>query len=298
MYRGLIINYVSRLGSVSVGNSNPVRIMGVINVSPESFFKKSVIIEKEKIANAVRKMEDEGADFVDIGGMSTAPYMNTIVSEKTEAERVTRAIKIIQKVSNLPISVDTCRAEIAKTALELGADIINDISGLKYDKGMPKVVEKYRPSLILCAFSKNLLRGNQVLQTKNLLRQSLAIAKSANISSKNIAVDPAIGFFRKKGKGKFFTRINSDWVQRDLLILQDLRSLKLGHPLLVSVSHKSFIGNLLKIKNPNDRLYGSLVAEAVSVLNGADIIRTHTVKATREVVSIAQKLSHHFRKGL
>jgi len=298
MYRGSIINYVSKLGSVSVGNSNPVRIMGVINASPESFFKKSVITEKEKIANVVRKMEDEGADFVDIGGMSTAPYLNTIISERKEAERVTNVIKIIQKVSNLPISVDTCRAEVAQAVLELGADIINDISGLKYDKNMPKVVEKYGPSLVLCAFSKNLVRGNQVLQTKKLLRQSLAIAKSANILSKNITVDPAIGFFRKKGKGKFFTRINSDWVQRDLLILQNLYSLKLGHPLLVSVSHKSFIGNLLKIKNPDDRLYGSLAAEAISVLNGANIIRTHTVKATREVVSIAQKLSRHFKKGL
>jgi len=289
---------VSRLGSVSVGNSNPVRIMGVINVSPESFFKKSVFTEKEKIASAARKMEEEGADFVDIGGMSTAPYLNTIISEKIEAKRVTSAIKIIQKVSNLPISVDTCRAEVAKAALELGVDIINDITGLKYDNDMPKVVGKYSPSLVLCAFSKNLIRGNQVLQAKNLLRESLAIAKSVNISSRNIVVDPAIGFFRKKGKGKFFTRINSDWVQRDLLILQNLRSLKLGCPVLVSVSHKSFIGNLLKMKNPNERLYGSLAAEAVSVLNGANIIRTHTVKATREVVSIAQKLSHNFRKGL
>src|SRR3989304_803966 len=103
MYKGLIINHVSRLGSVSVGNSNPVRIMGVINISPESFFKKSVITEKEKMANAVRKMEDEGADFVDIGGMSTAPYLNTTISEKKEVERITNAIKIIQKASNLPI---------------------------------------------------------------------------------------------------------------------------------------------------------------------------------------------------
>lgn len=289
---------MSRLGSVSVGNSNPIRIMGIINVSPESFFKKSVITEKEKIANAVRKMEEERADFVDIGGMSTAPYLNTIVSEKIETKRVTNAIKIIQKVSNLPISVDTCRAEVAKAGLELGVDIINDISGLKYDNDMRKIVEKYGPSLILCAFSKNLVRGNQVLQAKNLLRESLAIAKSSNISSENIVVDPAIGFFRKKGKGKFFTRINSHWVQRDLLIIQNLRSLKLGCPILVSVSHKSFIGDLLKIKNPNERLYGSLAAEAVAVLNGANIIRTHTVKATREVVSIAQKFSYNFRKGL
>ncbi len=289
---------MSKLGSVSVGGSNPVRIMGILNLSPESFFKKSIATDKEMIANKTRKMEAEGADFIDVGGMSTAPYLKTIVPQKTESERISRAIKIIQRVSNLPISVDTCRSEVAKTALELGVDIINDISGLKYDENMPKIVEKYNPSLVLCAFSKNLVRGNQIIQTKNLLRGSITIAKSAQISNNHVVVDPAIGFFRKKGKGKFFTRINSDWVKRDLLILNNLRSIKLGYPLLVSVSHKSFIGNLLQIKNPNERLCGSLAAESIVVLNGADIIRTHNVQETKEAITIAQKLSHHFRKGL
>ena len=289
---------MSKLGSVSVGGSNPVRIMGVLNLSPESFFKKSIATDRETIANKTREMESEGADFIDVGGMSTAPYLKTVVSQKTESERITSAIKIIQRVSNLPISVDTCRSEVAKTALELGVDIINDISGLKYDKNMPKIVEKYNPSLVLCAFSKGLVKGNQIIQAKNLLCKSITIAKSAHISNNQIVVDPAIGFFRKKEKGKFFTRINSDWVKRDLLILNNLHSIKLGYPLLVSVSHKSFIGNLLEIKNPNDRLYGSLAAESIAVLNGANIIRTHNVQETKEVITIAQKLSHHFKKGL
>ncbi|HLC09668.1 MAG TPA: dihydropteroate synthase, partial [Nitrosopumilaceae archaeon] len=276
----------------------PVRIMGILNLSPESFFKKSIATDKEMIANKTREMEAEGADFIDVGGMSTAPYLKTTIPQKTESERITRAIKIIQHVSNLPISVDTCRSEVAKSALELGVDIINDISGLKYDKDMPRIVEKYDPSLVLCAFSKNLVKGNQIIQTKNLLRESITIAKSAHISDNHIVVDPAIGFFRKKGRGEFFTRINSDWVKRDLLILNNLRSIKLRHPLLVSVSRKSFIGNLLQIKNPDDRLYGSLAAESIAVLNGADIIRTHNVQETKQVITIAQKLSHRFRKGL
>lgn len=289
---------MSKLGSISVGNSNPVRIMGILNLSPESFFKKSIATNKKVIANKTREMEAEGADFIDVGGMSTAPYLKTTISQKTESERITTAIKIIQQVSNLPISVDTCRSVVAKSALELGVDIINDISGLKYDKDMPKIVEKFNPSLVLCAFSKNLVKGNQITQTRNLLRESITIAKSAHISNNNIVVDPAIGFFRKKGKGEFFTKINSDWVKRDLLILNNLRSIKQGNPLLVSVSRKSFIGNLLQIKNPDDRLYGSLAAESIAVLNGADIIRTHNVRETRQVITIAKKLSHHFRKGL
>ena len=289
---------MSKLGSVSVGGSNPVRIMGIVNVSPESFFKKSVITKANELIITIRKMEEDGADFIDIGGMSTAPYLNTIIPEKTESERISRAVKIVQKVSNIPISVDTCRSEVAKNALKLGVEIINDISGLKYDKNMQSVIERYAPSLVLCAFSKNLVQGNLVEQTKNLLRQSIDIAKSANISNSRITVDPAIGFFRKKAKGKFFTRINSDWVKRDIEILKNLSSIKLGHPLLVSVSRKSFIGKLLKIKDPNDRLYGSLAAEAIAVINGADIIRTHNVRATREVVAISQKLSKRLRKGL
>ena len=87
-------------------------------------------------------MEENGANIIDIGGMSTAPYLKTVVSEKIESERITKTIKIIQNLSNIPISVDTCRASVAKDALELGIDVINDISGLKYDKDMPKVVEK------------------------------------------------------------------------------------------------------------------------------------------------------------
>ena len=286
-----MINYVNKLGNVHVGNSNPVRIMGILNTSPESFYKKSISTSRQRIVNAVHRMEDEGADFIDVGGMSTAPYLSTMVSEKTEASRIIKAVKIIQQTSNLPISVDTCRSVIAREALELGVDIINDVTGLKYDHMMPKIIEKYRPSLVLCAYSKKTITGNQLLKTKYLLRESLEIAKSAKIYRTKIVLDPAIGFFRKKGRNSFFTKINSDWVKRDLLILENLRSIKLNNPILVSVSNKSFIGKILKKQNPSDRLAGSLAAEAVCVLNGADIIRTHNVSETREAVTVAQKLS-------
>jgi len=286
-----VINYVNKLGNVHVGNSNPVRIMGILNTSPESFYKKSISTSRQRIVNAVHRMEDEGADFIDVGGMSTAPYLSTMVSEKTEVSRIIKAVKIIQQASNLPISVDTCRSVIAREALELGVDIINDVTGLKYDHMMPKIIEKYRPSLVLCAYSKKTITGNQLLKTKYLLRESLEIAKSAKIYGTKIVLDPAIGFFRKKGRNSFFTKINSDWVKRDLLILENLMSIKLNSPILVSVSNKSFIGKILKKQNPSDRLAGSLAAEAVCVLNGADIIRTHNVSETREAVTVAQKLS-------
>ena len=286
-----MISYVNKLGNVSVGDSNPVRIMGILNTSPESFYKKSISTSRQRIVDAIHVMEDEGADFIDIGGMSTAPYLSTMVSEKTEANRIINAIKIIQQKTNLPISVDTCRATVANEALELGVDIINDVTGLKYDPMMPKIIEKYCPSLILCAYDKKIITGNQLYETKQLLKKSLEIAKSVKIPKTNIVLDPAIGFFRKKGRGHFFTKIDSDWVKRDLLILKNLRSIKLSMPLLVSVSNKSFIGKILKKENPSDRLAGSLAAEVVCVLNGADIIRTHNVGETKEAITAAQNLS-------
>ena len=288
---------MNKLGQVSVGNSNPVRIMGIINTSPESFYKKSVFTDKKEIAKTAKQMEEEGADFIDVGGMSTAPYLNTMISEEKEIARITKAIEAIQKVSRLPISIDTCRANVARSAFEYGVDILNDISGLKYDKEMSSVLKKYNPSLIICAFSSKIVKGNQVVQTKNLLYQSLVLAKKADVSRNKIVVDPAIGFFRKQAKGIFFTKINSDWLARDVSIIQNLRSIKLGQPLLISVSRKSFIGSLLNEKDPSKRLYGSLAAEIISVMNGADIIRTHNVKATHDAIEIAQKLVRS-KKGL
>ncbi len=288
---------MTKLGNVGVGGTNPVRIMGILNTSSESFYKKSIKKSKQSISNTIKQMESEGADFIDIGGMSTAPYLSTLISEKEEFNRISKAIKIAQNISNLPISVDTCRAAVAKSALELGVDIINDISGLKYDKKMIDMISQYSPSVILCAFDKKLVSGNPVTATKNLLRQSLDIAKKNNLPSNKIVLDPAIGFFRKSGKGKFFTKIRSDWYSRDLAVLQNIKSIKQKHPMMISVSNKSVIGKILQKENPSDRLFGSIAAEVVSVLNGADIIRTHNVSETKDAVLVASKLSRR-NKGL
>lgn len=282
---------MTRIGNVGVGGKNPVRIMSILNISPESFYKKSIHTTKTDIKNSVKQMENDGADFIDVGGMSTTPYLSTTVSEKVESKRILDAIKIIQNISNLPISVDTCRAKVARDALEHGVEIINDISGLKYDEKMQEVISKFTPSLILCAYDSKTISGNVITATKKLLQESLKIAKKSHVSSEKIVLDPAIGFFRKTGKGPFFTKIKSDWVQRDLSVIKNLNYIKQNFPILISVSNKSFLGNLLGKKNPSDRLFGSIAAEVISVINGADIIRTHNVEATKDAISIASKLS-------
>ena len=287
----VLINYMAKIGNISVGGRNPVRIMGILNTSPESFYKKSINTTRMKIRNSVIQMENDGADIIDVGGMSTAPYLSTTVSEKVESERILNAIKIIQDSTNLPISVDTCRSSVAKNALENDVEIINDISGLKYDKKIEDVISKFQPSLILCAYDSKTIIGNTVNSTKKLLNDSLKIVKKCNISEKKVVLDPAIGFFRKTGKGKFFTKIKTDWVERDLSIIKNLNSIKMNYPILISVSNKSLIGNLLEKENTSDRLFGSITAEAICVLNGADLIRTHNVLATKDAITIASKLS-------
>ncbi|ABX13466.1 dihydropteroate synthase [Nitrosopumilus maritimus] len=279
---------MTRIAKVGVGGKNPVRIMGILNTSPESFYKKSIQTTKTQIKNSIKEMENDGVDFIDVGGMSTAPYLSTMVSEKTESKRILEAVKIIQDVSNIPISVDTCRAKPARDALENGVEIINDISGLKYDEKMKDVISDFSPSLILCAFSSKTVTGN-LMSTKKLLQESLKIAKKSHVPSEKIVLDPSIGFFRKKGNGPFFTKIKSDWVKRDLTIIQNLNSIKGNYPVLISVSNKSFLGEILQ-KDPSDRLFGSIAAEAISVVNGADIIRTHNVNATKDAITIASNL--------
>jgi dihydropteroate synthase len=285
-----------KLAGVRVGNSNPIRVMGIINASPESFYKKSVFTDKKTISKTAKLMEEEGADFIDVGGMSTAPYIKTLVSEDQEIKRITNAINAIQKVSKLPISIDTCRAKVAKVALQLGVKIVNDVSGLKYDENMIDILEEYCPSVIVCAFSNELIRGNQVSQAKKLINQSVIMALKAGVPKNKIVVDPAIGFFRKKAQGILFTKINSDWLKRDIMILKNLKEIK-QYPILISISQKSFIGEILHESNPAKRLYGSLAAETFAALNGAAIIRTHNVKATNDVIKIAENLKN-LKKGL
>ena len=156
---------------------------------------------------------------------------------------------------------------------------------------MPQVVSKFNPSLVLCAYSSKPAVGGPVASVKRLFRESLQIAKRFGIPADDIVLDPAIGFFRKAGRSPLFTKIAHDWVRRDLSIIKDLGSIKGANPILVSASNKSFLGKILnKEDDPLGRVFGSIAAEAISVINGADIIRTHNVQATKDAVAVASSL--------
>ena len=277
-----------RLGPVRVGGDNPVRIMGVINASPESFYRGSVRESGRGIREAARRMEEEGADVIDVGGMSTAPYLRTAVPERTELGRVVGAVKAVQAASNLPVSVDTCRSGVAGAAMDLGAAILNDVSGLKRDPLMPRVLgPRGSASAVLCAFGAAPSAGDPVARARGLLMESVALAEGSGVDRGSLVLDPAVGFFRRTGGGGPFTRIPGDWFERDLAVVRNLRRIKRGFPLMVSVSNKSFVGRLFGVRDPADRVPYSVAVEAACVLNGADVVRTHNVAETRIAVRAA-----------
>jgi len=272
------------LAGVPVGRSEPVRILGVINVSPESFFKGSVKTFESSIAAEARRMEKEGADFIDVGAMSTAPYLKTRISETEEARRLTRAVKLIRKACSLPISIDTFRAIPAAEGLEAGAVILNDITGFHGDSALPDLARQAQGVILMAhpsALRKKRL-GNPMKNTLRILRSSLAIARRHGVPAAHLVVDPGVGFFRN-------TAI--PWWRWDLEILGGIKQLaRLPAPLLLGVSRKSFIGHLSGGVPPEERLEGSLAATAIAVYNGASLIRTHDVAATRKSVDIATSM--------
>lgn len=269
-----------------------VRIMGIVNVSPESFYKGSIRVREDEIASTVASMEEYGASMIDVGAMSTAPYLDTVVPVEEEIARLKHAIKAIKDSCSLAISVDTPRARAADAALTAGATIVNDVTGLKYDPDMARVAKEHSASVIVSAYSRHTVRGDAIATTISLLRESIDIALTAGIDEDKIIVDPAIGFFREKGKHEFFTRLEGmTWFERDLAIVRRLRELKvLGRDVCVSPSRKSFIGKVLALDKPEDRLYGSLAVEAICIINGADIIRTHNVKESIQVARMVEAI--------
>jgi dihydropteroate synthase len=273
---------LTKIGDVSV-NRNSVKIMGIINVSPESFYKNSIKTNVNSISTYVKKLEDDGADIIDIGAMSTAPYLNTVVSSKIEISRLKKAIKIIRHNCKLPVSVDTPRARVAEEVLKMGVDAINDVCGLKYDPEMAEIVSKYNIPVIIGAFEKktNKILTGKSLSTKRIIHDSITIAQRAGIRKTNIIIDPSIGFFREEGNNPFFTKITkTPWFCRDIEIVYNLKELtKLSFPICISLSNKSFLGKLMNLRI-NERLIPSLVMEIIAVINGATVIRTHNVKET------------------
>ena len=255
-----------------------VRIMGVLNATPDSFSDGGEFFDLEAALDQIARMTEEGADVIDIGGESTRPGSQGV----DEAEEIRRVIPILERMNMNEgplVSVDTSKAEVARAALEAGVHIVNDVTGLR-DPGMRAVIAESGAAAVAMhmrgeprTMQENPEYEDLMGELSRYLRESARQAEEDGITS--VLVDPGVGF----GKS---------W-DHNLEILRRMGELRdLGHPLVVGVSRKSFIGAIAGVEAPGERLIGSKVAEAFAALGGADVIRTHDVGAAVEAVRMGE----------
>jgi len=274
-----------RIRELAIGAGHPVRVMAIVNASPESFYAGSVAAGDAAVREAVRRAEDQGADMIDIGAMSTAPYKNTLVPPEEERERMTRAVAAARAATQLPITADTQRAVVARAALREGADAVNDVTGLDGDPEMAYVVAEAGVPVVVMASERpgeTAFSGTPMETVLLKLRAALKRAYDARIPKEHCIIDPGIGFFRNQ---------TTPWHEFDLEVLQQLGVLvDLRRPLLVSASRKSFIGKLLDRPDPADRLGASIAVALHCARLGASIVRTHDPGQTKDALRMAGML--------
>lgn len=257
------------------------KIMGILNVTQDSFSDGSSYLEEDKAIEHGKKMVKEGADIIDIGGESTRPFSNSI-SEKEELKRVIPVIEKLSEEVKVPISIDTYKPKVAEEALKSGASMVNDITGLR-DKNMINLVAKYDVPVVVMHMRGMPQNMQENLEYKDLiyeiiyyLKKNIDKAIEMGVNRDKIIIDPGIGF------GKT--------VEHNLEIIRSLTSFQsLGYPVLIGPSRKSFIGKTLN-KEVNERLEGSLAVAAISAWNDVDILRVHDVKETKMVLKMVESL--------
>jgi dihydropteroate synthase len=270
------------LAGVVVGDDSPVAVMGVINVSPESFHPGSVYRGDDTVLAAALGMAEAGAALIDVGARSSAPYLDTAISEAEETQRLVRAVGALAAKLSVPVSVDTSRPAVARAALEAGARVVNDVSALS-DPALARVAAEHDAGLIVMAApGPGRVVDTPMATVTRILRAALATANAAGVPTDHIVLDPGIGFFRDADVA---------WHAWDVAVLAELPTLAaLGRPLCVGVSRKSFVGAITGRSDPAARLSGSLAATAAAVLGGAAVVRTHDVAETIDAVRVAERV--------
>lgn len=260
-------------------------IMGVLNVTPDSFFDGGQYQTRDTAVGRARQMVEEGADLIDIGAESSRPGSDPI----TEAEELARLIPIVEAVReavSVPLSVDTTKAAVARRAIAAGAVIVNDISALTFDSSMAHVVSETGAGLVLMHMQgvpRTMQRAphyeDVVQEVRRFLIDRMQAALASGISLKQIILDPGIGF------GKL--------LEHNLALLAHLKTLtELHRPILVGISHKGFLGQILS-QPVQDRLFGTAAAVAVAVGQGAAMVRVHDIAAMRDVVRTVSAIMQH-----
>ena len=271
--------------SLSLGNlelDGKCHVMGILNVTPDSFYDGGWHFDSISTQKRVEEMIAEGAEIIDIGGESTRPGSKPVSIEE-ELERVIPAIEFVKNISDIPISIDTQKAEVARKAVEAGACIVNDVGGLRNNDMISTIAELQVPVIIMHMqgtpenMQKNPQYDDTVQDIKNWLEERIKAAEMAGIKRSNVIVDPGIGF----GKN----------LRHNLEILGGLNELNdMAGGVLLGASRKSFIGFLTGADDSN-RLTGSLAAAIMGATSGVDLVRVHDVKETRRAIDTINALT-------
>jgi dihydropteroate synthase len=282
--------YELRLPSRKLVLGDETLIMGVLNVTPDSFYDGGRHFRFRDAVSRGLQLEDEGADIVDVGGESTRPPFLRVLPAAEEIRRIVPLIEALQKRLKVPLSVDTFKSEVARVAISAGAEIVNDISGLRWDPKLCELIASTRTALILMHSRGTPATTHRMGRVRDVmgavikgLERSINKATSAGIEKDRLIVDPGLGF--------------SKTAEDNLVILNRLQRLRRFRiPILIGASRKSFLGRLLGLP-VEERLFGSLASCAIAALEGAHIVRVHDVQETRQVVKVCDAVRQNSFRG-
>lgn len=264
-----------KIGNRNFETDRHTYIMGILNVTPDSFSDGGKYNEIDAALTHAKQMIEEGADIIDIGGESTRPG-HIQISEQEEIQRTAPIIEKIKSEFNIPVSVDTYKAKVAQAAIDAGADLVNDIWGLKYDEALAKVIAKSGVACCLMHNRDNREYQNFMTDMKQDLQETVALAKRAGISKDKIILDPGVGF------GKTY--------ENNLEAIYKLEELaELGYPLLLGTSRKSVIGLTLDLP-VTERVEGTLVTTVLAVMKKCSFVRVHDIKENKRTIQMAEAI--------
>lgn len=261
--------------------------MGILNVTPDSFSDGGKFSSVDNALRQAEKMISEGADILDIGGESTRPGGERISAE-VEISRVIPVVEAVSRQFEIPISIDTSKSEVAERAIDSGAEIINDISGLTFDDSIGEVAARKGAALILMhlrgSFSKMHSQKpveNVLLEVQSGLRESIERAENIGVERDRICIDVGIGF------SKSFEQ-NLELIAK----LGEIKETFLGYPILLGTSRKSFIGKILGEETPSERIFGTIATNVIGGWNGANIVRVHDVKPIADALKVLDAIKN------
>lgn len=271
-----------RIGNRGFDVDKHTYIMGILNVTPDSFSDGGKWNDEDAALKHAEEMIEEGADIIDIGGESTRPGY-TLLSDEEEIARVVPVIQAVKSCFDIPVSVDTYKSHVARAALEAGADLVNDIWGLKYDQELAGVIAEYQ---VPCCLMHNRREADYQDFMKDMLqdlRETISIAKKAGIPDQNIILDPGVGF------GKTYEN-NLEAINR----LEHMH--ELGYPILLGTSRKSVIGLTLDLP-ASERLEGTLATTVIGVMKKAAFVRVHDIRANARIIKMTEAITGRAGSG-